>query len=102
LIVGCGLASPRRLDDLMARFRHAGYVVSVAAPVDHRVRILTPTERLLAHDREHLAVIASCTSFIRSGAMTGRMASNAKAREQSRAFSVSTDGSGFHRAAGRR
>jgi hypothetical protein len=30
--------------------------MSVAAAVDHRVRILKPTERLLAHDREHLAV----------------------------------------------
>jgi len=51
-----GFASARRLDDLMARFRQAGYVVSVVSPVDNRIRILSPTERPLAHDRAHLAV----------------------------------------------
>jgi hypothetical protein len=56
LIVERGLASARRLDDMMARFRQAGYVRSVSSPVDKRIRILTPTERLLAHDRDHLAV----------------------------------------------
>ena len=56
LIVERGFASARRLDDLMARFRQAGYVVSVMSPVDKRIRILRPTERLLAHDRAHLAV----------------------------------------------
>jgi hypothetical protein len=55
LIVERGLASARRLDDLMARFRQARYVLSVVSPIDNRVRILTPTERLLAHDRAHLA-----------------------------------------------
>jgi hypothetical protein len=56
LIVQRGLASARRLDDLMARFRHAGYVRSIVPPSDNRIRILTPTDRLLAHDRDHLAV----------------------------------------------
>jgi DNA-binding MarR family transcriptional regulator len=56
LIAERGLASPRRVDDLMARFRQAGYVVPAASPTDRRVRILRPSERLLAHDRDHLAV----------------------------------------------
>src|SRR5258708_3521907 len=55
LIVERGFAGARRLDDLMARFRQAGYIVSVVSPVDNRIRILRPTERLLAHDRAHLA-----------------------------------------------
>jgi DNA-binding MarR family transcriptional regulator/DNA-binding transcriptional regulator YhcF (GntR family) len=56
LIAERGLASPRRVDDLLARFRQAGYVVPGASPNDRRVRILRPSERLLAHDRDHLAV----------------------------------------------
>src|SRR5216683_1835894 len=36
LIVDRGLASPRRVDDLMARFRQARYVVSVVSPTDRR------------------------------------------------------------------
>ena len=48
------LASARRLADLVARFREIGYVASASAPSDRRVKILTPTEKLLAHDAEHL------------------------------------------------
>jgi hypothetical protein len=55
-IVERGLASARRVDDLIARFRQVRYVESVVSPADHRVRILKPTERLIAHDRDHLAV----------------------------------------------
>jgi DNA-binding MarR family transcriptional regulator len=50
-----GLASPRRIDDLLARFRQIGYVESVPAPADSRVRVLKPTEVLVLHDRAHLA-----------------------------------------------
>jgi len=53
-IVQRGLASPRRVDDLIAAFRETGYVETIMSPVDKRVRILKPTERLIAHDREHL------------------------------------------------
>ena len=56
LIAERGLASPRRVADLIARFRQVGYVVSTVSPVDNRIRILRPTERLLSHDRDHLAV----------------------------------------------
>jgi len=50
-----GLASPRRIDHLLARFRQENYIVPVAPAADKRVRILKPTERLIAHDRDHLA-----------------------------------------------
>jgi hypothetical protein len=55
-IVQRGLASARCVDDLLARFRQARYVRTIVSPVDKRVRILEPTERLIAHDRDHLAV----------------------------------------------
>jgi DNA-binding MarR family transcriptional regulator len=55
-IVDRGLASARRVDDMIARFRQARYISSVVSPADNRVRILTPTERLITHDRDHLAV----------------------------------------------
>jgi DNA-binding MarR family transcriptional regulator len=54
-IVERGLASARRVDDMIARFRQARYVESVVSPADNRVHILKPTERLIAHDRDHLA-----------------------------------------------
>jgi hypothetical protein len=41
---------------MIARFRQARYISSVVSPADNRVRILTPTERLITHDRDHLAV----------------------------------------------
>ena len=49
-----GLASPRRLDALLARLVQAGYVQSRPLEQDGRVRILTPTPRMLALDREWL------------------------------------------------
>ncbi|MGU3538905.1 hypothetical protein [Methylobacterium sp. A54F] len=49
------LASPRRVYDLISRFRAAGYVTVAPLPHDRRTRVLKPTERLLAHDRDHLA-----------------------------------------------
>ncbi|MBE7200703.1 MAG: hypothetical protein INR70_23265 [Parafilimonas terrae] len=54
-LVERGLASPRHVDDLLARFRHAGYVEAAPAPGDRRIVILTPTARVIAHDRRHLA-----------------------------------------------
>jgi AraC-like DNA-binding protein len=50
-----GIASSRRIDDLLARFRQASYVVSTDAPGDRRTKLLVPSERLIAHDRAHLA-----------------------------------------------
>ena len=54
-LVAHGLASPRRVDDLLARFHQAGYLETASAPDDRRVRRLIPTIGLLAHDRAHLA-----------------------------------------------
>lgn len=50
-----GLASARRIDDLLARFRHENDIVPAAHPSDRRLRVLKPAARLIAHDRDHLA-----------------------------------------------
>jgi plasmid maintenance system antidote protein VapI len=55
-MVDRGVASGRRVDDLIALFRQARYIQSAVSPADNRVRILKPTELLIAHDRDHLAV----------------------------------------------
>jgi hypothetical protein len=56
MVVERGLASVRRLDDLIARFHATGYVARDENPADRRSRILRPTELLLAHDRAYNAV----------------------------------------------
>ncbi len=45
-----GVSSPRRVHDIVARFVETGYVRSHAAPSDRRAYILTPTEKMVAHD----------------------------------------------------
>lgn len=50
-----GLASDRHIDGLIARLRSAGFMELKPAGQDRRVRILKPTEKLKAHDREWLA-----------------------------------------------
>ncbi|MGY4363971.1 hypothetical protein ACVW1A_000036 [Bradyrhizobium sp. LB1.3] len=57
LVAELGLASPRRMDDLIARFRQTGCVEMASSVVDKRIRILKPTERLLAHDRAYVAAL---------------------------------------------
>jgi hypothetical protein len=54
VIVDRGLASRRRLDDLISRFQVVGYLTSVPLPSDRRIRLLKPTQRLIDHDRDHL------------------------------------------------
>lgn len=49
-----GLASERRIDALVARFVQLGYVESLPSKHDGRVRILTPTAKMMALDREWL------------------------------------------------
>lgn len=39
-VVERGPASPRRVDDLLARFRRAGYVEAAPSPGDRRVSVL--------------------------------------------------------------
>jgi hypothetical protein len=50
-----GLSCPRRIEALVARLTHFGFLKSVAAKTDRRVRILTPTAKMLAHDLDWLA-----------------------------------------------
>jgi len=49
-----GMASPRRVDALVARLVQLGYVDSRPSELDGRVRILTPTTRMLSLDRDWL------------------------------------------------
>ncbi len=57
LVAQRGLASPRRMDDLIARFRQTAYVETVSSVIDKRIRVLKPTERLIAHDRAYIAAL---------------------------------------------
>lgn len=50
-----GLASGRQIDHLVARLCEVGYMESRPSPKDRRVRILSATEKLRAHDRDWLA-----------------------------------------------
>jgi DNA-binding FadR family transcriptional regulator len=50
-----GLASDRHIDGLIARLRSTGFMELKQAEGDRRVRVLKPTEKLRAHDREWLA-----------------------------------------------
>jgi len=49
-----GLASPSRVHDLVARLIEVGYLEQRAAAQDRRVRILTPTPRMIAQDQDFL------------------------------------------------
>jgi hypothetical protein len=50
-----GLSSPRRVEALVARLVDSGFVEMVLSKQDRRVRILTPTERMIDHDLDWLA-----------------------------------------------
>ncbi|MDQ0393436.1 hypothetical protein [Labrys monachus] len=50
-----GLASDRHIDGLIARLCSAGFMDLEPAEQDRRMRILKPTEKLKAHDRDWLA-----------------------------------------------
>lgn len=49
-----GLASPRRVADLVGRLLRTGYLAQRLSPQDRRVRILTPTSRMIAQDQDWL------------------------------------------------
>lgn len=49
-----GLTSPRRIDHILGRLVQIGYLESRPSPVDGRVRLLRPTERMLDHDQNWL------------------------------------------------
>jgi hypothetical protein len=50
-----GLASPRRIEDLVARLIHCGLLEPVVSQWDRRFRILTPTARMLSLDQDWLS-----------------------------------------------
>ena len=50
-----GLASGRQIDHLIGRLCAVGYMELRPSDQDRRVRILSPTEKLRAHDRDWLA-----------------------------------------------
>jgi hypothetical protein len=50
-----GLASGRHIDHLVSRLCTVGYMELLPSDRDRRVRILKPTEKLWAHDRDWLA-----------------------------------------------
>lgn len=54
-MAGIGQASDRQIDALVARLREVGFLTAEPLAADRRVRILAPTERMLAHDRAWLA-----------------------------------------------
>jgi len=50
-----GLASDRQIDHLIRRLCSVGFLALKPAPADKRVRIVSPTEAMKAHDRKWLA-----------------------------------------------
>ena len=54
-MAGHSLGSPSRVHDLVSRLIEIGYLKQRAAPQDRRVRILTPTAKLIAQDQDFLA-----------------------------------------------
>ncbi len=56
IMAGFGMASPRRLEDLVDRLVHTGYIQLVPSSQDRRVKILTPTDKMLDHDLDWLLV----------------------------------------------
>lgn len=57
LVADQRLASPRRVDDFLARLIQTRSVTQLFDRHDHRIRILAPTETLLAYDRAYLAAL---------------------------------------------
>jgi hypothetical protein len=49
-----GLASPSRIHDLVTRLISTGYLEQRASPRDGRIRILTPTAKMIAQDQDFL------------------------------------------------
>ena len=52
-----GLSSPRRIEDLVARLVHFGYLETRPSQRDRRVRILTPTAKMIALDQDWLTAL---------------------------------------------
>ena len=52
-----GLSSPRRIEDLVARLVDLGYLETTPSMRDGRVRILTPTARMISLDQDWLTAL---------------------------------------------
>ena len=50
-----GLSSPRRIDDLVSRLAHFGFLEQLPSRRDGRVRILTPTAKMISLDQDWLS-----------------------------------------------
>lgn len=53
-MTGFGLASPRRIADLVSRLIKTGYLEQRSLVRDRRLRILTPTQKMIAQDQDWL------------------------------------------------
>jgi hypothetical protein len=51
---GIGLASPRRIDDLVSRLVATGYLQQCVVPQDRRIRLLAPTPKMIEQDQDWL------------------------------------------------
>jgi hypothetical protein len=54
-MVQFGLSSARRIEDLVARLAHTRFLESLASESDRRVRLLTPTAKMISEDQSWLA-----------------------------------------------
>ncbi len=77
-----GLASDRQIDHLVGRLVAVGFMTVEPAAGDRRVRVLKPTEAMLAHDRAWLAAHYAPLTVI------GRFADYAPAMRQDPAYHV--------------
>ncbi len=77
-----GMVSDRQVDHLVARLCAVGFMTAAPAEGDRRVRILRPTEAMLAHDRAWLAAHYAPMTVI------GRFADYAPAMRQDPAYQV--------------
>jgi hypothetical protein len=59
-----GLTSARQIDYLVARLRAVEFLDSVVPEGDRRLRVLKPTEQMLAHDREWLLTLLAPLSVL--------------------------------------
>jgi hypothetical protein len=61
------LASRRQVTDILARFRHIGYVRFVPNPGDRRTRLIRPTELLLERDRLYVGALLQPLNILYPG-----------------------------------
>lgn len=53
-MAGFSVGSPRRVADLVSRLVKTGYLEQLPAPIDRRVRILKPTQKMILQDQDWL------------------------------------------------